>query len=105
MSSQPSFFGSLFDFSFSRFVTVGVVKFLYVIAVMLLVGATFVFLVYRPEAMSGAETLSYLVLGPIFALIYLLTVRLTLETVVVVFRIGETATEVRDLLKASSSSS
>ncbi len=33
MSSQPSFFASLFDFSFSRFVTIRLVKFLYVISI------------------------------------------------------------------------
>ena len=36
MSSQPSFFGSLFDFSFSRFVTLRLVKFFYVVAMIVL---------------------------------------------------------------------
>ena len=48
-------------------------------------------------------TVGYIVLGPIVAFLYLLVVRVVLELVVVVFRIGETATEIRDLLSKSSS--
>ena len=104
MSSQPSFFGSLFDFSFSRFVTLRLVKFLYVITVILLAVVMFaVIFAGFTEAVSGVETLGYIVLGPVLALLYLLIVRVWLELVVVVFRIGETATEIRELLKASSS--
>ena len=107
MSSQPSFFGSLFDFSFSRFVTLRLVKFLYVVSMILIVVAVVVliFQIGIDETVSGVEVVGYMVLAPIFALLYLVGVRVGFELVVVVFRIGETATEVRDLLKASSSSS
>ena len=104
MSSQPSFFTSLFDFSFSRFVTLRLVKFLYVVSVILLVLAMLaVILVGFTEAVSGVEAVDYIVLGPVLAFLYLLMIRIWLELVVVVFRIGETATEIRELLSASSS--
>ncbi len=104
MSSQPSFFTSLFDFSFSRFVTLRLVKFLYVISVILTVFLMIaVILAGFTEAVSGVETVGYIVLGPVVAFLYLLIVRVGLELVVVVFRVGETATEIRDLLSKSPS--
>ena len=106
MSSQPSFFASLFDFSFSRFVTIRFVKFLY-IALMILMVFPVLLLIYPifTGAFSGVEVVATIVLAPVAAFFYLLGVRVLLELVVVVFRIGETATEIRDLLKASASSS
>ncbi len=104
MSSQPSFFGSLFDFSFSRFVTIRLVKFLYVISVISLVVVMIgVIIVGFTEAVSGVEVVGWIVLGPVLALFHLIMVRVLLELVVVVFRVGETATEIRDLLNKSSS--
>ncbi len=106
MSSQSSFFTSLFDFSFSRFVTIRLVKFLYVISVISLVVVMIgVIIVGFTEAVSDVEVVGYIVLGPVLSFLYLLAIRIWFELVVVVFRIGETATEIRDLLSASSSSS
>ncbi len=106
MSSQPSFFASLFDFSFSRFVTLRLVKFFYVVSMILLVLVMIgVIIAGFTEAVSGVETVGYIVLGPVLAFLYLLMIRVSLELVVVVFRIGETATEIRELLSASASSS
>ena len=106
MSSQPSFFASLFDFSFSRFVTLRLVKFLYVVSMILMVFVVIAVIIAGfTEAVSGVETVGYIVLAPILALLYLIMIRVSLELVVVVFRIGETAAEVRDLLKASASPS
>ena len=66
MSSQPSFFTSLFDFSFGRFVTLRLVKFLYVISVILMVFVMIaVILAGFTEAVSGVETVGYIVLGPL----------------------------------------
>lgn len=99
-SPQPSFFDSLFDVSFSRFVTLRLVEFLYVLASIVLVLVMFpVIVVGFTEAVSGVETVGYMVLAPVVALLYPLIARVWLELVVVVCRIGETATEVRDLLR------
>ena len=96
MSSQPSFFGSLFDFSFSRFVTLRLVKFFYVVAMIVLALVMLVVIAFGSVVpVSGV----WFVLGPILALL-LLMIRVWLELVVVVFRIDETATEIRDLLTA-----
>ena len=103
MSSQPSFFGSLFDFSFSRFITLRLVKFLYIISVISLVLVMIgVIIAGFTEAVSGVEVVGYIVLGPVLSFLYLLAIRIWFELVVVVFRIGETATEIRDLLSKSS---
>ncbi len=104
MSSQPSFFASLFDFSFSRFVTLRLVMFLYVVSMILIVVAVVVliFQIGIDETVSGVEVVGYIVLGPVLSFLYLLGIRIWFELVVVVFRIGETATEIRDLLSKSS---
>ena len=82
MSSSPSFSRSLFDFSFSRFVTLRLVKFLYVISVILMVFLMIaVILAGFTEAVSGIATVGYIVLGPIVAFLYLLVVRVVLGLV------------------------
>ncbi len=109
MSSQPSFFASLFDFSFSRFVTIRFVKFLYVASMVLLVFggiAAIVSVISLANSEGPAfEWLAAIVFAPVGAFFYLIMIRVLLELVVVVFRIGETATEIRDLLSKSASSS
>jgi glycerol-3-phosphate acyltransferase PlsY len=79
------------------------VKFIYVIAIIMLVFMVVAIIVASfTEAVSGIETIGYLVLAPVVGLLYLLFVRVWLELVVVIFRIGETAGEIRDLLSGQS---
>ena len=99
MSSQPSFFGSLFDFSFSRFVTLRLVKFFYVVAMIVLALVMLFSILFSIVSPVSGVWGVWFVLGPILALL-LLMIRVWLELVVVVFRIDETATEIRDLLTA-----
>ena len=101
MTSQASFLGSLFDLSFSRFVTLRLVKLLDLLAmIMVAVVVLAVIIAGFTEAVSGVETVGYVVLAPVLGFLYLIVVRVSLELVVVVFRIGETAIEVRDILSA-----
>ena len=91
MSSQPgsnSFFGALFDFSFSEFVTTRIIKVLYVLG---MIGVTLWSLVFLFAGLSrggGAAffALLFSVLGFFVGLIYL---RVLLEFIVIVFRIAE----------------
>ena len=79
--------------------SVRLVKVLYVLAIVILIIGAVVFLI---SGLVGAEGflqgLFIFLLTPIIAFAYLLAVRIWLELIIVVFRIGETATEVRDLL-------
>ena len=99
MTTNRSFFGSLFDLSFTTYVTLKWVKFLYVLAIIVLGLIMLVMVVVGLTASeSVAGTVGYLVAVPIVALVYLILVRVWFEIVVVLFRIGETAVEIRDLL-------
>jgi len=99
MSRTPSFLRNLFDTSFSHFVTIRLVKVLYVLSIVILAIGMVVFLISRLMVADGfLEGLLIFLMTPIIAFAYLLAVRIWLEIIIVVFRIGETATEVRDLL-------
>jgi hypothetical protein len=99
MSTIPPFLKTLFDTSFSHFVTIRLVKVLYFLAIVILVIGLVVFLISGlMEAEGFLEGLVIFILTPVIAFVYLLAVRIWLELIIVVFRIGETATEIRDLL-------
>lgn len=99
MNTTSSFFGDLLDTSFSHFVTLRLVKVLYILAMAVLaIGGVVFFISGLLAADSFFGGLSVLILTPIIGFAFWLAVRIWLEIVVVMFRIGETATEVRDLL-------
>lgn len=91
MSSQSSsngFFGALFDFSFSEFVTTRIIKVLYVLG---MIGVTlwslfFVFAGFAQGGIAAVGALLVAVLGFFVGIIYL---RVLLEFIVIVFRIAE----------------
>src|SRR5215472_8612004 len=77
-SSGPGFFGALFDFSFGSFITPMIVKTVYVLAVAVLALFWLVFLIAAFSQSVGAG-LGVLIFGPVFVLIYLAFIRMTLE--------------------------
>jgi hypothetical protein len=90
-SWQPAtkgFFGALFDFSFSYFVTPTIIKILYVLG---LIGIAMTYLVFIVVALNiGAfQALVVLLLGGIIALVYLAFWRVTLEFFLAVVRMSE----------------
>ena len=90
---QKGFFGSLFDFSFTSFVTTKIVKFLYVLTVVLLGIAALVFVVASFSS-SAAAGLFMLVIGaPLAFLLYVIYTRVLLELLIAIFRIMETNAE------------
>ena len=82
------FFGALFDFSFSSFITPMIVKAVYVLALVALGLAWLVFLVtaFSQSALGG---LFVLVIGPIIVLIYLAFIRMTLEFYLAIVRMSQ----------------
>lgn len=86
--SNTGFFAALFDFSFNSFVTPKIVKFVYVLATVVL---GLLFLVYLVIAFSADTTFGVvvLILGPIVTLIYLAFIRMTLEIYYAVVRMSE----------------
>jgi hypothetical protein len=78
---------SLFDFQFNDFVTVRVIRILYVISVALCALLALYVLIYG--LLSGvASALLALILAPVLFIFYVLAARVILELVLVLFRIS-----------------
>jgi Domain of unknown function (DUF4282) len=96
------FFEGLFDISFSSLITPKVIKFVYVLS-MVLIGLFALFLVGAAFSNSVAGGIVVLlVVAPLLGLLYLIYVRVLLELVIVIFRIMETNSELVDLQKGRS---
>ena len=113
---DKGFFASLFDLSFTHFVTTKLVKVLFVLSLIGLVITYFVFAVAIFNA--GEETCSYgtctgggggtglgllwvFVIGPLFLFFYTLLYRVVCELLVVVFRIFENSRDQLAVLRAA----
>jgi len=93
--TQPSggFFEALMDTRFDHLITPSLIRFLYVVAmIVLLLGTLGVVIAGFTE--SAGTGILLLILAPIGALIYLIVTRLWLELIVVTFKIREAAEEV-----------
>ena len=100
---ERGFLSSLFDISFSSLITTKVIKVLYVLS-MILIGLGALVIIGGAFADSAAAGVIVLVIvAPLLALLYLVYVRVLLEIVIVIFRIGETNQELVDLQRASQS--
>jgi hypothetical protein len=92
---QPSygdakgFFGALFDFSFSHFITPKIVKVAYVISTVLLGLAFLGYLIASLASEEPALVVLVLLIGPIVILLYLIFIRMTLEFFVAIVRMSE----------------
>jgi hypothetical protein len=92
----------LFDLSFSRFVSLTLIRIVYVLlmiagVVVLAFGILYLFQVGQRETTFAAVLV--LVLGPILYFIYLLFIRLICETLIVVFAMAEDLDEIREALQ------
>lgn len=104
---RKGFFGSLFDLSFTSFITGGVVKFLYVVALLfavlnalftagylsLLLGAFLSSASDSPAAGIVAGAFVFLALAPVLTLFGMIYARVLLEIIVVLFRIAENTSQ------------
>ena len=90
-----SFFGKLFDFSFKEFITLQIIKYIYVAGIIfsafmalgMLVGG---FAAFKYDAGRGFITI---LLSPVVFILLTLSVRLALEALVATFRIAENTTK------------
>jgi hypothetical protein len=93
-SEDAGFFAALFDFEFKSFVALRFIKVIYIIAIVFIGLAGLGFLFF---ALAQGDVLSVL-----FALVglffYLILVRVTLEVIALLFRIGEDTTAIRKAL-------
>ena len=88
MTENKGFFGSLFDLSFSELVTTKIVKILYIIAIGLS-GLLALSMIIGGFSGSAGTGFGMLILAPIAFLLLVLSARIWLEIVIVVFKIAE----------------
>ncbi len=81
-------FESLFDLSFSEFVTIRIVKFLFVLG-LLIAGAYTLFVGVAMLMQGGLTALFSLVLMPLMFFVCVLGLRVYLEIIIVLFKIAE----------------
>jgi hypothetical protein len=87
-SDAKGFFAALFDLSFSTFVTPMIIKFVYVLAMVVLV-LVWLFWLVAAFSQSAGFGVAVLILGPIVLIIYLAFIRMTLEIYFAVVRMSE----------------
>ena len=90
------FFGSLFDYSFSSFVTPRIIKVLYVLATILISLWTLFLVAAAFNVSEGAGAVTLIVFGPLFFVLSMIYARVFLELVIVFFRINGNVQEIRD---------
>jgi Domain of unknown function (DUF4282) len=94
-NTQRGFFESLMDTRFDSLITPKLIRFLYVISIIILAVGTIVVIIAAFADKAGSGVLA-LILAPIFALIYLIVIRLWLELIVVTFKIRDAAESIAD---------
>lgn len=86
---EKGFFASLFDISFSSLITTKVIKFVYVLT-LVVIGVAALFFVGAAFVNSAAYgVLTLLIIAPLMSLIYVVYTRVLLEFIIAVFRIME----------------
>lgn len=88
MEMPKGFITSLFDFSFTEFITIRTIRILYGILIALAGIAALYFIVTGFRA-SAAMGILYLILSPLLFFLDVIIVRIWLEIVMVIFRIEE----------------
>jgi hypothetical protein len=96
-AGEKGFLGSLFDFSFSSFVTPKIIKVLYVLFTIWtgLIGLTVLIVGFKTGGVAGG-LFTLIIIEPIFLLLTLGIYRVVLEAFMVIFRIYEETKKIRE---------
>jgi Domain of unknown function (DUF4282) len=93
-AEEVGFFAAMFDFDFETFVALRFIKVIYIIALVFIgLGAVGVFFV----SIANGQFLTA-ILALVFLFFYLIIVRVWLEVIAVLFRIGDNTTAIREML-------
>ena len=89
MKEEKGFFATLFDISFDEFITTKIIKFLYVLSMVIIgIGALYgIGAAFHSSVWMGFLTL--LVFAPLGFLLFLICVRIWLELIIVIFKIAD----------------
>lgn len=102
MAEGRGFFGDLFDFQFKDFITIRIIKVIYILGMILIGLGALIALVGGLSRGGGASIVFTVLVVPLAALLMIIFFRVYLELVVVIFRIGENSTEIARKLGAGS---
>lgn len=89
MSEEKGFFSSLFDLSFDEFITMRIVRVLFILGI---IGSGILALSFIISGFAGdnpAMGILFLLLSPVVFFLYVIMVRVWLEIVLVIFKIAE----------------
>ncbi len=86
---KTGFFGALFDFSFTEFVTSRIIRLLYGLSIFLIGLGTLIFVIISFGASRTAGIFMLLIVGPLIFILGVIYTRILLEIVIVIFRIAE----------------
>ncbi len=90
--SASNFFGKLFDLNFNEFITLSIIKVIYVLLIVFAgLGALGILVSFI--AQGGGAAVAGVILAPILFLLYVILARVWLEILIVIFRIAENTTE------------
>ncbi len=95
---EKGLIGTIFDFSFDRFVTTKVIKFLLAVAMVANLIFTIMVIVAVWQGSTALGILA-LILSPVIYVLMMLGARIYLELIIVAFRIVEHVGGIEDLLK------
>lgn len=87
---------AMLDFSFSRFITLSVIKLLYIVG-LVLIALAWLGMTVASFAAGIAQGVGVLVIGAVVAVIYMVLFRVWLELIVIIFRIGENTSKLVEL--------
>lgn len=82
------FFGGLFDFGFTSFITLKFLRVIYALLVVLILLVGLIVLV-AGLSQGGGSAVAVIFLAPMATLLYLVFTRVTMEVIALFFRIGE----------------
>ena len=85
---EKGFFTQLFDFSFTEFVTTKIIKFIYILG-LILTGLATIAIIISAFSQSSVIGIVSLIFSPLIFLIYVIILRVWLEIIIVIFRISE----------------
>jgi len=85
---KPGLFGALFDMSFKRFITLDILKILYLLLIIIIGIAVLALMVAGFSNGFGFGILT-LIVAPIVGFIYIVLIRIWLELIAVIFRIAD----------------
>ena len=88
------FFQSLFDYSFSSFITTKLIKVLYILSTIAIAIYTLVLVLVLFKASPVAGIFGLVILGPLVFVIGMIYMRVILELLIVIFRIHEDVREI-----------